>query len=132
MAIKLSNVKRSLVLEIDGGDNISVDVYKLTPALSEKLAEKQRIIFGIQKEISDIEKKETLDEMSKIETYNKYVAKIHSVYIDMFKICIVDYSLVEKAIDDIPYTSIDTFNAILSEINSEMVKTSNVGNEKKN
>ena len=131
MSIKLSKVSRSLVLEIDGGENISVEVYKLVPALSERLAEKQRIIFEIQKEIADIEKKE-LDEMSKIEIYNKFVAKIHSTYIDMFKICIVDYSIVEKAIDDLPYTSIDTFNAILTEINNEMVKTSNVGIEKKN
>jgi len=131
MAIKLSNVKRNLVLELDG-ENITVEVYKLTPAISERLAEKQRKIFEIQKEIAAIEKQESLDDMSRIETYNKYVAMIHTVYLDMFKICVVDYSIIEKTIDEIPYTSIEIFNSILTEINNEMIKTSNTGSEKKN
>jgi hypothetical protein len=131
MAIRLSNVKRNLVLELDG-ENITVEVYKLTPAISERLAEKQRKIFEIQKEIAAIEKQESLDDMSRIETYNKYVAMIHTVYLDMFKICVVDYSIIEKTIDEIPYTSIEIFNSILTEINNEMIKTSNTGSEKKN
>lgn len=130
--VKLSKVKRELVL--DFGDDVKViaEVYQLTPALSDRLGEKQRLIGNLQKQFQALIDDTKLDEIEKGINAQKHLETIYNIYIDIFKLCVVDYSVIEKEISEIPYTSMDTLVAILQEINYEMTKVKNGSLEKKN
>jgi hypothetical protein len=130
MAIKLHKVTRKLELDLDG-EIIAVEVYKLDIPLSVKLGEKQRLVSDLSKEFTELQKSDLSDEDKGLKA-QELLVKIYQVYIDMFKICVVDYSVIEKTINDIPYTATDKFVEILNELNHEMTKTEMRQAEKKN
>lgn len=130
MAIKLHKVTRKLELDLDG-EIIAVEVYKLDIPLSVKLGEKQRLVSDLSKEFTELQKSDLSDEDKGLKA-QELLVKIYQVYIDMFKICVVDYSVIEKVINDIPYTATNIFVEILNELNAEMTKTEMKQAEKKN
>lgn len=128
--IKLHKVKRELQLDLDG-DIIAVEVFKLDIPLATKLAEKQKQISELSKDYEELAASE-ISEIEKGIKVNELLAKMHGIYIDMFKLSVVDYSVIEKTINDIPYSAINIIVEIFNELNYEMTKTENKSIEKKN
>ena len=128
--IKLHKVTRKLELDLDG-EIITVEVYKLDIPLATKLGERQKQISLLSKEY-DLLSVSDLDEIEKGIKTNELLAKMHGVYIDMFKLSVTDYSVIENTINDIPYSAMHLIVQIFNEINYEMTKTENKTIEKKN
>lgn len=129
--VKLSKVKRELVLDFGDEEKIIVGVHKLDPALSIKLGEKQRLIGALQKELMKVSDSQ-VDDIEKGIEANKALISIREIYIDIFKLCVVDYSIIESSIENIPLTATDLMVEIMNEINKEMTKIENSTGEKKN
>jgi len=130
MAVKLHKVERKLELDLDG-EIIAVEVNKLDIPLAIKLSEKQKMISDLSKEYDSLATSEISD-IEKGIKINELLAKMHGPYIDMFKLSVVDYSIIEKTIDDIPYSAMTLIVQIFNELNHEMTKTENNSIEKKN
>jgi len=130
MAVKLHKVERKLELDLDG-EIIAVEVNKLDIPLAIKLSEKQKMISDLSKEYDSLATSEISD-IEKGIKINELLAKMHGTYIDMFKLSVVDYSIIEKTIDDIPYSAMNLIVQIFNELNHEMTKTENNSIEKKN
>ena len=128
--VKLHKVVRKLELDLDG-EIIAVDVFKLDIPLATKLAEKQKQISELSKDYEELAASE-ISEIEKGIKVNELLAKMHGIYIDMFKLSVVDYSVIEKTINDIPYSAINIIVEIFNELNYEMTKTENKSIEKKN
>ena len=128
--VKLHKVKRELQLDLDG-DIIAVEVHKLDIPLATKLAEKQKQISELSKDYEELAASE-ISEIEKGIKVNELLAKMHGIYIEMFKLSVVDYSVIEKTINDIPYSAINIIVEIFNELNYEMTKTENKSIEKKN
>ena len=128
--VKLHKVVRKLELDLDG-EIIAVDVYKLDVPLATKLAEKQKQISESSKDYEELAASE-ISEIEKGIRVNEILAKMHGIYIEMFKLAVVDYSVIEKTINDIPYPAINIIIEIFNELNYEMTKTENKSIEKKN
>lgn len=128
--VKLHKVVRKLELDLDG-EIIAVDVFKLDIPLATKLAENQKQISELSKDYEELAASE-ISEIEKGIKVNELLAKMHGIYIDMFKLSVVDYSVIEKTINDIPYSAINIIVEIFNELNYEMTKTENKSIEKKN
>ena len=128
--VKLHKVKRELQLDLDG-DIIAVEVHKLDIPLATKLAGKQKQISELSKDYEELAASE-ISEIEKGIRVNEILAKMHGIYIEMFKLAVVDYSVIEKTINDIPYPAINIIIEIFNELNYEMTKTENKSIEKKN
>lgn len=128
--VKLHKVVRKLELDLDG-EIIAVDVYKLDVPLATKLAEKQKQISESSKDYEELAASD-ISEIEKGIRVNEILAKMHGIYIEMFKLAVVDYSVIEKTINDIPYSAINIIIEIFNELNYEMTKTENKSIEKKN
>ena len=128
--VKLHKVVRKLELDLDG-EIIAVEVFKLDIPLATKLAEKQKQISELSKDYEELAASE-ISEIEKGIKVNELLAKMHGIYIDMFKLSVVDYSVIEKTINDIPYSAINIIVEIFNELNYEMTKTENKSIEKKN
>ena len=128
--VKLHKVVRKLELDLDG-EIIAVEVFKLDIPLATKLAEKQKQISELSKDYEDLAASD-ISEIEKGIKVNELLAKMHGIYIDMFKLAVVDYSVIEKTINDIPYSAINIIVEIFNELNYEMTKTENKSIEKKN
>lgn len=127
--VKLHKVVRKLELDLDG-EIIAVDVYKLDVPLATKLAEKQKQISESSKDYEELAASD-ISEIEKGIRVNEILAKMHGIYIEMFKLAVVDYSVIEKTINDIPYPAINIIIEIFNELNYEMTKTENKSIEKK-
>ena len=128
--VKLHKVVRKLELDLDG-EIIAVDVYKLDVPLATKLAEKQKQISESSKDYEELAASD-ISEIEKGIRVNEILAKMHGIYIEMFKLAVVDYSVIEQTINDIPYPAINIIIEIFNELNYEMTKTENKSIEKKN
>jgi len=128
--VKLHKVVRKLELDLDG-EIIAVEVFKLDIPLATKLAEKQKQISELSKDYEELAASE-ISEIEKGIKVNELLAKMHGIYIEMFKLAVVDYSVIEKTINDIPYSAINIIVEIFNELNYEMTKTENKSIEKKN